>query len=302
MHTRLIYTHPPVSVTAAFQQRQFLLQLATAVILLLVLAAVGTFPTTEIIAAAFVITFGATHTGRIFLIEFVPLLVMLLLHKRLRAVADTVVGIDPNITNIIQWERALPGGTLPGHFLQAHLWDQFYTPVLDVVTNSLYLVHFFWLLIAAALIWQHNRSAYRAYAAGLIVLSYAALLTYALFPAAPPWWATYHGYLRQQPIWLDHFVDSAQNMMRASNPVAAMPSLHTGYPFYIALVSTHVWGKKALPVFLLPLAVAFSTVYLGHHYVVDALGGVLYATLTFVLVTLGEQWWAKKRHGAQEPV
>jgi membrane-associated phospholipid phosphatase len=292
----------PASWTPAFNQRQFLLQLVITVSLLLILAALGRFPNTELIAAAFVFVFVWTRTGRTFLIEFVPLLALLLLHKRLRAVADTVFGINPNVQNIIQWERALPGGTLPGHFLQTHLWDQFYTPVLDVITNGLYLFHFFWLLIAAALIWKTSRTSYRAYAAGLVVLSYAALVTYAVFPATPPWLATYHGYLRQQPIRLDHFVDSAQNMVHASNPVAAMPSLHTGYPFYIALVATHVWGKKALPVFLLPLAVAFSTVYLGHHYVVDALGGVLYATLTFVLVYLGGPWWAKKRHAARDLV
>ena len=36
--------------------------------------------------------------------------------------------------------------------------------------------------------------------------------------------------------------------------------------------------------FLLPLGVIFSIIYLGHHYVIDTLVGMLYALVTFVTV------------------
>ena len=63
-----------------------------------------------------------------------------------------------------------------------------------------------------------------------------------------------------------------------------MPSLHVGYPVLIALVSVDVWGKRVWPIIFLPLAVTFAIVYLGHHYVVDALAGAAYAWAVFVLV------------------
>ena len=40
---------------------------------------------------------------------------------------------------------------------------------------------------------------------------------------------------------------------------------------------------KALSVLLFPVGVWFSAVYLWEHYVVDIIGGVVYATVAFVL-------------------
>ena len=40
---------------------------------------------------------------------------------------------------------------------------------------------------------------------------------------------------------------------------------------------------KALSVLLFPVGVWFSVVYLWEHYVVDIIGGVVYATVAFVL-------------------
>ena len=45
-----------------------------------------------------------------------------------------------------------------------------------------------------------------------------------------------------------------------------------------------MWGKRGIPVILLPLGVIFATIYLGHHYVVDALAGATYATVVFLTV------------------
>jgi membrane-associated phospholipid phosphatase len=73
-----------------------------------------------------------------------------------------------------------------------------------------------------------------------------------------------------------------------------MPSLHTAYPTLIALVCVAVWGRKALPVLLLPLGVAFSTFYLGHHWVIDALAGAGYAVFFFGTVFL----WLRQREAS----
>jgi len=55
-------------------------------------------------------------------------------------------------------------------------------------------------------------------------------------------------------------------------------------------VAITVWGRKGIPVILLPLGVIFAIVYLGHHYVIDALAGMFYATAVFLTVYP----WARK--------
>ncbi len=261
------------------------IQLAGGIAILLALVIItGTFPSTEMIAGAFVIVFVATPSGRSFLIEFAPFLLLLVTYKWLRNFADDLAPTQINIENLIEWEKALFGGTLPNAYLQTHLWSQPFTPVLDALTNTLYLSHFLSPLVLAVLLWQRQRAQYWAFVIGLVVVSYAAFATYVLFPAAPPWWATHFGYITDQPVTLEHFVVSGEHLVNGANPVAAMPSLHTAYPVYIAAVALSTWGRRALPVILLPLGVAFATFYLGHHYVIDALAGAFYSLVVFVTV------------------
>jgi membrane-associated phospholipid phosphatase len=245
----------------------------------------GELPSTEYILVAFVAVFMWNARNRGFLIDFSPFVILIISYESLRGFADNLSPSDVNITNLIEWEKSLFGGTIPSHYLQQHLWGQFYTPVLDVVTNVLYVSHFFAPVLLAVILWhQGQRPRYWAYAIGLVMLSYAAFATYLLFPAAPPWWATLNGYLPDQPATLAHFVVPESAVESGPNPVAAMPSLHTGYPTYIAMVAIATWRKKGLPVLLLPTTVIFAIVYLGHHYVIDALAGIAYAAVVFALV------------------
>ena len=101
-----------------------------------------------------------------------------------------------------------------------------------------------------------------------MLLSYSAFVTFILFPATPPWWATEYGYLTNGPVTLTHFMFPSLALVASPNPVAAFPSLHAAYPVYIALWGTMAWGRRAQWLWILPLGVAFAAVYLGHHYVV----------------------------------
>jgi membrane-associated phospholipid phosphatase len=266
-------------------KRQFVLHLLAVIAILIgVVIFTKTFPNTEIIALTFIFSFAWTASGRHFLMEFVPFLVLLVAYKEMRNFADDLSPSDINILNMIHWEKSLFGGTLPSHWVQVHMWNQFYTPVLDVLTNTLYLSHFLSPLVISVLLWQKRRSLYWAFAFALVVLSFAAFATYVIFPAAPPWWATHYGYLSDQPVTLEHFVASGDKLAQGANPVAAMPSLHAAYPTFIAMVAIYVWGKRGIPVILLPVGVIFATIYLGHHYVIDALAGATYAAVVFLTV------------------
>lgn len=91
------------------------------------------------------------------------------------------------------------------------------------------------------------------------------------------------------------FYDTAANFLQGGalpsvykmfnpNPVAAMPSLHAAYPMLVFLYLLKYFGKKAWWFSIYVLAVWVGIVYLGHHYVIDALAGGIYAMIIFYLV------------------
>lgn len=273
-------------------RESFVLQVAVITVVILVLMAFGiVYPSTKLGFIVVIILAIVNPRLRGFGFDFMPFMLLLLTYNEMRRFADEFVYTEINIVNLIRWEKAL-FGELPGYWLQSTLWGHFYTPVIDVFANFFYLSHFITPVILAGLLWWSRRSEYWAFMIGLVALSFAAFATYLLFPAAPPWWATSHGYLRSDPITLAKFVINEDVMASGPNPVAAMPSLHIGYPTYLALVAITVWGRRALPVILLPLALLFSAVYLGHHYIIDGIAGAFYALIVYVVVFR----WLRKTH------
>jgi membrane-associated phospholipid phosphatase len=281
-----------LNITSFVRDHTLTVQIGVLVVIVLAMMALGVFyPSTEMALALLVILAVINPKVRVFVIDIAPFILLRLSYDTLRTFADNFALTDIHATSLIRLERSLFGGALPGYWIQQHLWNKPYTPLLDMITNTLYLSHFLTPLVVSAALWRRRRSEYWAFAFGLLALSYAAFVTFLLFPAAPPWWATRHGFLFGTPITLNHFVVSEQVVSAGPNPVAAMPSLHTAYPAYIALVCLSVWGRKAWPIIFLPIAVAFSTFYLGHHWVIDAVGGVTYAVVSYSTVFL---WF--KRH------
>jgi membrane-associated phospholipid phosphatase len=100
-------------------------------------------------------------------------------------------------------------------------------------------------------------------------------------------------------IWLH--VNHAGNLLSegqvASNPVAAMPSLHTAFATIIALfIAARLRSRWRWLCALYPLAMGCALVYLGEHYVVDLLAGVVYALAVHLLIS----WWERRRARRRE--
>ena len=110
-------------------------------------------------------------------------------------------------------------------------------------------------------------------------------------PTAPPWWASVNGHLEGvRLINLSSHTAFLYDKV-SPNAVAAMPSLHAAYPWLFFLFACRLWGKRGAPVVLYPLAVFFAVVYLGHHYVIDVIGGVVYASASYALVCVPVGEW-----------
>jgi membrane-associated phospholipid phosphatase len=68
------------------------------------------------------------------------------------------------------------------------------------------------------------------------------------------------------------------------NDVAAFPSLHVAYPFLSFLVLRRAFGAVGWLALGYTAVVAFSVVYIGDHWVIDALAGMAYAYIAYYAV------------------
>ncbi|MBN2083602.1 MAG: phosphatase PAP2 family protein [Anaerolineales bacterium] len=224
---------------------------------------------------------------RIAFLDFAPFLLMLFTYEVIRSVILVVGTSGVHVADLIVWEQTLCAGIIPSFALQRAFGATAYTWLVDLVANAFYMTHFFSVILMGCVLWLNRKAHYWAYIMGLILLSYVAFLIYVVFPAAPPWWASLNGYLRSQPVNLNHSLLSPEYIFAAANPLGAMPSLHTAWPAYMLFYALYIWGRKSLPLLILPVGVAVSSVYLGHHYLVDILAGVGFAAVAFAFAT---QW------------
>lgn len=162
--------------------------------------------------------------------------------------------------------------------------QQFRMPILDCVGAAFYSLHFIAPTIFAFLLWRYKPDYYQRYTLAFTVCTYSALLTFLFYPVAPPWYGVRATRVLFQ---IDHFlgVPMFQTIYDyiGVNPFAAFPSLHSAFPWLIAVFAIKAWKKRALPILVLPIMVWFSAVYLGEHYVIDVVGGVAYATFASIL-------------------
>jgi membrane-associated phospholipid phosphatase len=229
------------------------------------------------------------HRGRRFLIDFVPFVALIVVYAECRGLAH-VARPDPYFTPHLDLERWLFGGTVPASVLQEWFWsghERWYDMVLLGVSS----IHQFVPLTLAFVLWMRRRALFYRFATTMLVLSYAAALTFLLYPAAPPWHAAEQGLLSSEKIG-GHAPSSlptpwAPYDLVRGNPDAAIPSLHAGYAFLVFLfISSLFWRtrRRTLVVCvaaLYPALQSVAAVYTGNHYVVDLLIGYAYAAGAF---------------------
>ena len=244
----------------------------------------GVAPTIEILIALVIALLIWRAQYRALLADLIPFLLLLLSFQALRSFADNLTHADIHIVDLISYEKALFGGIIPAYFLQSTILDQPYAPLIEIPSSLFYMSHFVVPLITAIILWYRKKETYWPFVIGLVLLSYAGFITYLLYPAAPPWWATKYGYLIDQPVSLTAFAFPTLVEFAGPNPVAAMPSLHMAWPTFISLYCIYVWRRKVIWLLCLPLAVGFSTLILGHHYVVDLLFGILYGIVFLFII------------------
>ena len=136
--------------------------------------------------------------------QLLPFAIIFVDYLSLRSYVSSLRPDEINIENLICWERTLFGGVLPPVWIQERFFDQALTPLLDVLSNCLCLMHFPLPIIFA--LWLHWKHPYRYWTAmsGFLLLSLLGFVSYLCFPAAPPWWATQNGFIGEPGADLSH--------------------------------------------------------------------------------------------------
>lgn len=200
-----------------------------------------------------------------------------------RAFADDAGMAIAGENAVAEWEHALFGGTLPSVRVQNALFDQdnpgFHDVVLSLVHGSFFVVPF----VTAAIIWWKRRELFRTYTIVTAITFAIGLVGFLLLPTAPPWLAEPERVDRVTQSVLAGVIDvSAISGTEAGleggfrfepNHLAAMPSVHVAATVLVYLM-TRQFGRIAGGLGLVyALAMTFGVVYLGEHYVIDAIGG-----------------------------
>lgn len=228
----------------------------------------------------------AVASGRLwrFLGDWVPFIVIFLAYEAMRGVA-TKTGIPPHVADLASLELRLFAGHIPTAVLQTWLANP---PgrVVAYAATVVYFSHFVFPIAVAMTLWLVDRRQFLRFTTALMAMCFAAFAIFVLAPTAPPWYAESHGAITGVHKIISTTLPSAVSPYYAAlnpNPVAAFPSLHAAFPFLGFLAVREVFSTRAaLAVLAWCVAVWFSVVYLGEHYVVDVIAGVALAALV---------WW-----------
>lgn len=233
-----------------------------------------------ILLLALAVAFGK---ARAFLYRFVPFIGLLLVYDSFRGIADDL-NKSVHFTPMIRFDTWLFNGTLPTAWLQNLLWHG-HVSWYDFYFYFFYTIHFLAPVLVALLIWWKRDKLYWPYMWAFILLSFAGFVTYVLFPAAPPWMASEQGYIPpihhiSSDIWYAMGITNYSEIYSKLSPneVAAVPSLHAAYPTLMLLFVAKAFGwRRVWWLIFYPISLWIGIVYLGEHYVFDALLGILYA-------------------------
>jgi membrane-associated phospholipid phosphatase len=184
----------------------------------------------------------------------------------------------------IRFDRALGLGTPLTIRLQRALGREGRVGPLEY---GLSVVHWTWFLVphgTLAYILLRHREHYQRSAVMMAACFDLGCVVYWLVPTAPPWWAGANG---SMPPVRRIMAEAGERFWRRlwhplyhslqGNPFAAMPSLHFGTSVMAARILSQVGPRQAALGWVYALTLGFGLVYLGEHYVIDLLAGLLLA-------------------------
>lgn len=218
-----------------------------------------------------------------------PFVILLFVYQSFRGLAP-ILNSHVDYTFLPKADKFLFFGHLPTATLQNILWHgsiKFY----DFIFYGAYMLHFVLPIGLALLIWKYKEKYYWQFITSFLVLSFMGFLGYLAFPAAPPWMASDMHIIEpihrvSSDVWWAFGIKDFPSLYNKISPnaVAAMPSLHAAYATLLFISVYKIFGKKwSLLALIYPFLIFLGTVYMGEHYVIDVLAGILFAVLAYLI-------------------
>jgi membrane-associated phospholipid phosphatase len=211
------------------------------------------------------------------------------------------VGVAVHVQMPITLDTWLGAGVTPTERLQA-AWcgdpclESNEPRLVDLYFTTVYATHFLAGLTIAAILWVRNRMEWQRWMRRYLGINFGALMVYIVYPMAPPWMASQMGEMGSVSRitsrgWSEIGLERIDLILQGvGNPVAAMPSLHAGTAFLIAMYGVQRLASSWRWLLLLyPSSMSVGLVYFAEHYVVDILAGGLLAWLVLVGVSVWER-------------
>ena len=161
-------------------------------------------------------------------------------------------------------------------------------------------------LVIAVAFWLYfwHRKAYFVTRNAFLASGAIGVVIYWLYPVAPPRLIPFAGFIDTMAAF-DRVGYNAQEAKAFVNPFAAVPSLHFGWSLLLGAVIAWVSRHPLSYLFAVtwPVAMFFSIVMTGNHFILDAVAGgiVSFAGLGIALAVARYLRWPDLRDAAPEP-
>jgi membrane-associated phospholipid phosphatase len=246
----------------------------------------------EFVVLALLVIAIALGRGIAFLADWGPFLLLFLAYEAMRGFAAKT-GFAPH--DLSGLERAIFGGTLPTLTLQNAFYHPGVVSPQDLVAMFFYFMHFPLPILVGFVFWLNSREHYRRFIAALLLMCFIAFATYLFWPSAPPWWQEPQSVVKiinrtVDALWGNAYFMSTIYHSFNPNQFAAFPSLHAAFPALAAVYAWHRYRSLSIALIAWSAAVLVSIVYLGEHYVVDAIAGYAYVAAATALVEGFVRW------------
>jgi hypothetical protein len=238
----------------------------------------------EWVALVLLVIAVALGRGRTFIADWAPFLLLFFAYEAMRGFAAKTNFAPHDLSGLERWVFA---GTIPTLTLQHAFFHPGVVGPQDIMAMLFYFMHFVLPIVVGFVFWVTSREYYWRFVAALLLMCVLAFVTYLFWPSAPPWYQL-HDVVKVndqtvRTLWGYTLVTPLYHSFNP-NPFAAFPSLHAAFPMLAAVYAWQRYRILALGLVLWTVAVWVSIVYLGEHYVVDAIAAIPYVAAATIIV------------------
>jgi hypothetical protein len=291
----------PADPKPAFARRPRLLLVGSVVYLAVIFGVMlwqGISIEPEWVLLALLVIAIALGRGRTFVADWTPFLLLFFAYEAMRGFAARLAPHD-----LSGLERWVFGGTIPTLTLQQDFYHPGVIGIQDLIAMVFYFMHFVLPIVVGFIFWVNSREHYWHFIAALLLMCFLAFLTYLFWPSAPPWYQL-HDVVKINQQTVDRlWGNTVVVIYHAFNPnqFAAFPSLHAAFPMLAAVYAWRRYRALAIGLVFWTIGVVLSIVYLGEHYVVDALASVFYVAAATIIVESVSRWRSRRAQSSRAP-